>query len=185
VKSGAALLVAACLSAPDFTLGLSSFRGVKAALLLPLIGAFLSLYSKEDLLAFWRRPLTVGAAAILSFAALAALVYLLRSGHDTPVGASGLELRLRDILESLLVARPRFKEFAVGWPIFWWGAYLASKGRDARPFLLVGFIASLSIVNTFCHAHVPLSLSLLRTFHGFWLGSVLGLGLISLSRRRA
>jgi hypothetical protein len=175
---GAALLVAGLLSTENFLLGLSLFRGVKPALLLPLLLTAAVLYGPGEARDFLRRPLTVGGAALLGLLAAAAAVYVLRSGHDTPVGASGAELRLRGFLESLFGVRPRFKEFLIGHPLLWLGAYLSSRGRDARPLLLAGMVGPLSLVNIFCHAHIPLEISLVRAFHGFWLGTLGGFLLI-------
>jgi hypothetical protein len=180
---GSALFTAALLTSPNFLLGLVLFRGVKAAMVLPLILAAMDLYKKEDLKSALKRPLTSGGAMLLAAAAAAALVYVLRSGHDSGLGVSGSELRLRQFLENVFAIRPRFKEFAVGWPLLWLGAFLArTKKADPRPFQLAGLVAPISVVNTFCHAHIPLSISLLRVFHGFWLGALFGFVLIAAFR---
>jgi hypothetical protein len=170
-----ALVTAALLSSREFLLGLATFRGVKLALAVPFFLAAGELYRPEELKQFLRRPLTVGSAAFFAFAAAAAAIYLLRSGNESAVGASALEMRVRESLESFFVVRPRFKEFAVGWPLLWLGAHLIRREFNiGRACLLAGFVAPLSVVNTFCHAHIPLSISLLRVFHGFWLGGVIG-----------
>lgn len=190
----AALFVAACLSAPEFALGFEQFRGVKAALALPLVLAVLRLYPPDEIRSFLSRPVTFGAAACLLAAAGVLGVYLLRSGHGSPLDAGAAELRFREGLEGIFGVRPRFKEFAVGHPFLWLGLWLRGRragrvspaGRglfsDGRIFLIAGMAGQLSIINTFCHAHVPLKISLLRTFHGFWLGSLGGLALIAGAR---
>ena len=178
----AGLIIAALLSSGEFLTGFASFRGVKIALLLPLLLAAWETGRDLDLRSFLRRPLTMGAALLAAAAVLAAGVYLLRSGNDSALAASGLELRLRETLESLLGVRPRFKEFALGYPLLWLAAY---KNREKGLWDLAwvgGMIAPLSVINTFCHAHVPLSISLLRTVHGFWLGAIGGVLLIALVR---
>ncbi|MGQ0645736.1 MAG: DUF5693 family protein, partial [Elusimicrobiota bacterium] len=187
-----ALAAAALLSEPAFALGLARFRGVKAALVIPLVLAFFHLYSAAEIRRFLSKPLTMGAAVFALAAAGAAAVYVLRSGHGTALDAGGLERTLRANLESLLSVRPRFKEFAFGYPLLWLGFYLrwragaAAKGRpalaDGRAFILMGFVGPLSMVNTFCHAHAPLSVSLLRTFHGVWLGALGGAALAAAAR---
>lgn len=90
----------------------------------------------------------------------------------------------------------------IGHPLLLVGFYLKARGRgfrlptgrgpaaqalhfifhDPRPFLLAGFIGQLSLINTFCHAHTPLSVSLLRVYHGLWIGALLGGGAIHLLR---
>jgi hypothetical protein len=190
------LLVAALLATPSFAMGFSVFRGVKLAILLPLGVALFSLYRGDELRHILDENVTVGRLVLGVFVLGAASYFVLRIGHGTVADASPLELVMRGHLESLFGVRPRFKEFLIGHPFLWLGFYLRFRleggqkflpgGRralaqalhflfhDARPYLLVGFIAPLSIVNTFCHAHTPLSVSLLRTFHGVWLGALLG-----------
>ncbi len=192
----AGLLVAAFLSTPSFALGFSVFRGVKLALLLPLGAALFSLYRGGEIRHALHENVTVG-RLVLGGVVLGGVAYfVLRIGHGTVADASPLELMLRGHLETWLGVRPRFKEFLIGHPFLWVGFYLRHRlkkeglflpaGRsalaqalhfvfhDPRPFLLVGFIGPLSMVNTFCHAHTPLAISLLRTFHGVWLGAAVG-----------
>lgn len=181
LSCAAALIVAALMSSPDALSGLVPFKGVKAALVFPLFLAGWEIFRGKEAASLLRRPLNVGAAMLLALAAGAAAVYLLRSGNDSALAASGAEVRVRELLESLLGVRPRFKEFAVGWPLLWLAA--SAGKRDARWLWLGGMIAPISIVNTFCHAHIPLDVSLLRTFHGFWLGSLVGCSLILIRAR--
>lgn len=181
-----ALVVAGLLSAPVFEFGFEQFRGVKAALVLPLLAAFFLLYPPSEIRGWLKVPLTLGNATLfLGLAALAA-VYVMRSGHGTSLDAGGAELRLREGLENFFGVRPRFKEFAIGHPLLWLGVYIRSRFPERphfyRPLLLIGFIGPISIINTFCHAHIPLSVSLLRTWHGIWLGGLIGGFLISLSK---
>ncbi|MBK8576411.1 MAG: hypothetical protein IPN90_12285 [Elusimicrobia bacterium] len=189
----AGLLVAALLATPSFALGFSVFRGVKLALLLPLGMALFSLYRGDEIRHLLQENVTVGRLVLGLFVIGSVAYFVLRIGHGTVADASGMELLVRGHLETLLGVRPRFKEFLIGHPLLWFGFYLRlrlGEGRgvlplgrrsfaqalrfffhDARPFLLAGFIAPLSIVNTFCHAHTPLGVSLVRTFHGVWMGA--------------
>jgi len=85
---------------------------------------------------------------------------------------------MRSLLETLFIARPRFKEFLIGHPLLF--LFGASKGdvtlHHYRPlFLLFGLIGQASILNTFAHAHTPFLLSLLRSANGLVLGLVLGI----------
>jgi hypothetical protein len=178
------LLIAALLSTPDFFLGFERFRGVKAALALPLILAFGSLYSSSEIRGLAAKPLTLGLAVAAALAAAVLAVYLLRSGHGSSVAAGAAELRTRDALENFFGVRPRFKEFAIGHPLLWLGFYQLSQRRageraDGRPWILAGLVGQLSILNTFCHAHTPLAVSLWRTWNGVWLGAAGGLVLIA------
>ena len=190
------LLVAALLSDPSFTLGFSLFRGVKLALLLPLSVALFSLYRGDEIRHIFQENVTVGRLLLGGLVLGGVAYFVLRIGHGTVADASALELAFRGKLESFLGVRPRFKEFMIGHPCLWLGFYLRQRLRppstflptgrgalaqalhfifhDPRPFLLVGFMGPLSIVNTFCHAHTPLGVSLIRTFHGLWMGAAVG-----------
>jgi hypothetical protein len=197
------LLAAAFLSTPDFALGFEVFRGVKVSLLAPLGAALFLLYQAREVRHFFRERVTVGRLTLGIFVLGSVAYYVLRSGHGTAVDATGMELTVRGWLESVFGVRPRFKEFLVGHPLLLAGFYLRERLQsglslpaghgpaaqalhfalhDPRPFLLVGLVGSLSIVNTFCHAHTPLAVSFLRTFHGLWLGGAGGAILVGALR---
>ena len=106
---------------------------------------------------------------------LAAAVMLLRSGNYGLVGTS--EIMFRDWLEKILGARPRTKEFLVGYPalVVWYYLKRQEMWAHWREILrLAVTLAFSSAVNSFCHFHTPLSLTLLRGFNGWWIGLVLG-----------
>ena len=75
--------------------------------------------------------------------------------------------------------RPRTKEFLLGHPAM---LVLLYFGYDLRKIvvLLLGVIGQVSIVNTYAHLHTPLAVSLLRSFHGLWLGILLGVAAVIL-----
>jgi hypothetical protein len=181
--SGVALLgglwVGTILAETPFFLKLLEFRGVKAALVLPLLGALL-IHSARDRFAelkslLLRRP-TLGELALIVLGGGVVLIALLRSDNLSIIPVSGLEGRARGLLEGLLYARPRFKEFLLGHPLLLlWGAY-GRRLREYGPILLaLGLVGQVSIVNSFAHLHTPLLLSLLRTANGLALGLILGL----------
>ena len=183
-----ALLLSAFLSQPIFLLKVASFRGVKVSLILPpLVGLAIAYRGRWHA---WReslsatrnnRRLPLGGILLrgLALAASAGLIVfiIMRSGNtDGLVG--GTETRMRSLLETLFIARPRFKEFLIGHPLLF--LFGASKGdvtlHHYRPlFLLFGLIGQASILNTFAHAHTPFLLSLLRSANGLVLGLVLGI----------
>jgi hypothetical protein len=58
------------------------------------------------------------------------------------------------------------------------------RGRGALvPLAIVGSIGQVSMVNSFCHLHTPLLMTVTRTFNGLWLGVLFGLLLTWLVRR--
>ncbi len=193
-----ALFIASLLSRPDFMLGINTFRGVKIALALPLVLAFCQMYGLSEIRSFLKKPVTFGLLLAWGGMGIVFLVYLFRSGHNGFIAVSGWEHGLRDLLESFFGVRPRFKEFLIGHPFLWLGFYLMfdqwkrkQSASDAfcirdfghlRIFLVIGFIGQLSMINTFCHAHTPLAVSIERTFHGFCLGTLIGGILILFTR---
>jgi hypothetical protein len=166
------------------------FRGVKAALVIPLLGSAFLLFSPEEIRSVLARSVTVSNLLIFLGAAAALQLMIDRSGNFASA-PHPWELTVRSLLENALIARPRFKEFLIGHPLMILGLYLMSAPagfRDpsfgpstktlGRIFVWAGTVGLVSVVNSFCHLHTPLSLTLLRTFHGAWIGGVLGLLLV-------
>jgi len=190
------LAIAVLLYQPQFTLRLDTFAGVKLAYLLPLAVSGVVLFPQVLEGQWWRErwqpgrrwATLAGGLAVLGLFAL----LLLRTGNFSWFKASRPELALRDALETLLGVRPRFKEFLLGHPLLLLG--LVGRRLPAVPTriwpqiaVFFGMIGQVSLINTFCHIHTPLMLSLLRTFHGLWLGLLLGIlawGVWRLARRR-
>ncbi len=185
------LVAAGFLSDEAHFLKLEAFRGVKAALALPvLIAAVLALNDPQTRAALRTRH-GRGASGLVGAAVVGVLfVVLLRSGNVAEGGLLGglwppalleLERRVRDALDAWLLVRPRFKEFLVGQPALWLGLQLRRRlfNPRAQPWALglqlIGLLAPVSIVNSFAHLHTPLGVTLLRTLHGVWLGLLLGL----------
>ena len=178
------LLLAALLADPAFLVKLAEFRGVKASLLIPpLAGVILFLRQvgwpriREALLASKRLPTAAGALLFL----LAAGFLVLRSGNVDGL-VLGFEERTRGLLEALLLARPRFKEFLLGHPLLL--LFGGRRGPDLwrAPLLFFGLVGQASVLNTFAHAHTPLLLSLLRTGNGLAAGLILGTALYGFVR---
>ncbi len=115
---------------------------------------------------------------LLGIVALAAfLLVVARTGNDAGVGVSGVELKMRAILDRFLVVRPRTKEFLIGHPAFilalcWWAR---GRRRLALPCFVIGSIGQVSLLNTFCHIHTPLIASLWRDGLGLVIGTGFGI----------
>ncbi|HBK86980.1 MAG TPA: hypothetical protein DDZ53_13210 [Firmicutes bacterium] len=107
---------------------------------------------------------------------LAVYVLLNRTGNQSKVRILPIELEFRDWLYRTFGVRPRTKEF-LGYPVLLLGLYLWR--RQVRLLggmaVLLGFIAELSLVNTFEHLHHPILLSLTRAGLGLGMGVVFGL----------
>lgn len=187
------LLIVGLLSQRDFMLRTDQFMGVKLAHLLPVVTLAL-LYAGQ---LAWRSDkwpaqkdrflksmknlasnpvLMWQAAGMLAAVAIVGLM-VARSGNDSGVGVSGLELRFRSILDKVLYVRPRTKEFLIGYPALLAGIAFALRGRRqyAAPLVVIGSVGLVSALNTFCHIHTPLQLSLLRVFNGAVVGVLFGI----------
>ncbi|MEN6548211.1 MAG: DUF5693 family protein [Armatimonadia bacterium] len=116
--------------------------------------------------------------AIAIFVALGAVAFMImRSGNESAVEVSSFELRLRALLDQILVVRPRTKEILFGYPALFLGLSLLLNARRRGAWILLTFgsIALISLTNTFCHLHTPLFVSLLRAVNGLWVGLLVGI----------
>lgn len=184
--------VAGLLASLPFVVKVNQFAGVKLAHLVPLIlvswayalGVFSASSGREVLgraRHLWQRmvslPITVGAVVAGGVALMVLVLLLMRTGNEPGIGVSALEMKMRALLEQYLPARPRTKEFLLGHPALVVALAMAASG-GARwlsvVLLVVGAIGQASIVNTLCHTHTPLSLSLPRILIGAVLGAIIG-----------
>ena len=101
-------------------------------------------------------------------------VYLLRSGNVNSIPA--IEQHMRDILERLVVARPREKEFLVGYPaVFLAMVALARRWRWWFLMMVIGAsVAQVSLIDTFEHLRTPFVLSMERETLGLISGIITG-----------
>lgn len=192
------LLIAGMLSSSDYMMQIAQFRGVKFAQLLPLLIVFIVTLAH----AYAPSPRSAGVSpgpgwptvraglitatdafirywhAIAIFVALGAVAFMImRSGNESAVEVSSLELRLRALLDQILVVRPRTKEILFGYPALFLGLslLLAARRRGAWILITFGSIGLISLTNTFCHLHTPLLVSLLRAVNGLWVGLLVGI----------
>lgn len=188
---GAAFL-SAILTDSRFLLEIDIYRGVKLTFMLPVI-LMAVLYAKRyDLLqaagkglpAVWSRvnglldiKLTYKHIALLLVFLFVAYYFVGRSGHTGGVAVSGIELKLRALLEDAMYARPRNKEFMIGHPAFFLAAMAAYKGAPRLwQFVLVcgAVIGQASLVQTFCHMRTPVVMSFVRALDGYAVGIIFG-----------
>lgn len=188
-----AVLVAGLLTDVSYMLKVNQFMGIKAAHLVPILGvitvmaAGLPIFDKPfgqvqaDVASNIRKvvghPLFVWHALAVVAAMVIIGLALLRTGNDPGVGVSGIELKLRSILDRLMVVRPRTKEFLIGHPAMFVGLAMLLQGRKSwgLPLVVLGVIGQVSVLNTFCHIHTPLMITVIRAANGLILGLALGL----------
>lgn len=196
------LLVAGMLSKLIFMLHIDQFAGVKFAHLMPImliafafvagIGWGPDLWTsqkeraKSVLQQLAAQPMLIGQIAIGFVVLVMFGLVLARSGNDSGVGVSSFELRFRSILDAILYVRPRTKEFLVGHPALFAGLTLALGGRKnwAALLLIVGMFGEVSLVNTFCHIHTPIVISIYRSIIGAIFGLAIGIVLLLIFSRK-
>jgi hypothetical protein len=191
-----AMLIVGLYSPVQYLEGIGVFAGVKLAYLTPLVLAFAIAVTgspgvTEPLNHWWARvrlrstrflsqPITIflGIVVIVALGALAFAIS--RSGNQPAVAPTGGELKLRGLLEAVLVVRPRTKEFLLGHPALVLLVALSLHGRRTwLPLVAVlAGVGQISVLNTFCHFHSPLPVGFLRTINGMWLGVVVGVAVV-------
>ena len=99
------------------------------------------------------------------------MMYLFRSGNY--LALSNIEQLVRSFLQDTFVVRPRFKEFLIGYPALIFSCWLALNFKK-KDFLWLfnglGVIGLSSFINSFCHFHTPVMMSIYRSIIGFVLG---------------
>jgi hypothetical protein len=180
------VLVAALLTEWRYMMAADVFFGVKIAQLLPVLLVALFVWRTDRPARSWRatlrelwawsaHPLLLRYAIGVTVAGVAAVILLARSGNfGLPV--LSIEERLRTLLEDLLVARPRTKEYLIGHPALVLAGVAIAAGWRAWvvPFAAVAAVGQGGIVNSFSHIHTPLLYAAWRTVNALWLGALIG-----------
>ncbi|MEW6696479.1 MAG: DUF5693 family protein [Bacillota bacterium] len=177
-----ALFMVGMLADAAFMLKLDQFAGVKLAHVIPLLVVLLYfslVVAKgqglpEKLKGLLNQPVLLGVALAGALMAVALMIYVVRTGNEA-MTVSSLEMQFRGLLDQILGVRPRTKEFLLGHPALLLVLLFGYRDNRFLPLLLLGAIGQASLVNTFAHIHTPLLVSLIRAFHGIWLGILLGL----------
>lgn len=189
VNALGAYTVVSSLADIRYIMNIDYFSGVKVAFLLPLLlfplnylSAVMERRDWVPSISTWLQKspsyLILGIAMV---ALLGLYIYIGRSGNTSGIEVSSLEIRTREVLEMLFLARPRFKEFMVGYPVLMTMVYLYRKYHQDFILLLLGFgvmIGSISMVNSFCHDFTAVMISVNRTMAGLITGLIVGLGVL-------
>lgn len=172
------ILIAGIYSNIEYLLKFEQFRGIKLAFIVPLIFAVawsLKKYGK-NVFSLLQKPMTIISALIIAGVMACLALYIIRSGNTLILKPTAIEDSFRTFLENTLVARPRNKEFLIGYP----AAMLFVMMVMRKEFILLPLLGlfiqmgQVSVVNTMCHFHTPILLSLLRIVNGLWLGAIIG-----------
>ena len=181
----------ALLSGLDYYLNSLIFRGIKLSLIVPVAYtsvAYGIIFSdrnenyiekignmlKADIKVYW----LIIAAAIGGVAA----IYLIRSGNVNEI--SSVESVMRNTITELMPARPRTKEFLVGWPCLLLFLYFVKNTNCSvlNWCLAVGSsILFASVINSFCHVFTSVGTIYARVFNGLIIGVVVSAILLIIS----
>ena len=191
VTLGGVLVVVGLLSTPLTMLEIDRFSGVRLVLILPALIA-LALYVLTPRWGARIPPDRLAAAPVTVLQLLLGVVLLgvgylvlVRSGNQSDIAPSNVELALRAHLTTLLQVRPRFKEFVVGFPALMLFPALVptDRARWGWLFALAIGLGLSDVVDTFSHLHTHLAISALRVVNGAVLGVVVGAIAIVIYRR--
>ncbi|MBR2215091.1 MAG: hypothetical protein IJ849_04960 [Selenomonadaceae bacterium] len=188
---GAAYL-SASLADVEYFLEFNIFRGIKLTFILPLVLVAIAFLQRFDIFdgkmddtagfaSQFKRildmPVKIKTLLGLGVMAIAAVIFIARSGHTSGMPVSGLELKFRALLEETFYARPRSKELLIGHPAF---MLAAMAWRRKWPTLvlfvltIVAVIGQGSMVETFAHMRTPVYMSFMRGIGGLALGAMVG-----------
>ncbi|MBF8983384.1 hypothetical protein IZY60_07530 [Lutibacter sp. B2] len=186
------LMVGTLLSDIEYLLEMDIFRGVKFAQLTPIlilcIGYLVYFGYKKDkeykiprfCIEDVKKIVLDHVKIIHVIIGIAVLgigyIYIARTGHETNIQPSNIEMIFRNILEEKLFARPRSKEFLIAFPALMVCVLSACRGYKPLIFIssLVAVLGQTSVVNTFCHLRTPMVLSFTRTAYSLLLGIIIG-----------
>ncbi|WP_129598405.1 DUF5693 family protein [Anaerophilus nitritogenes] len=186
------LMIGSYLSDVEYLLEMSIFRGVKISQLIPIV-IYMMIYigyfgyknkklnpnttiKWKDMKELIFENVKVIYVILGVIVAAIGYVYIARTGHETSITPSDLEMIFRNVLEEKLYARPRNKEFLFAFPAIMIGVFMAYRGWKwfVFTFGLAAVIGQTSIVNTFCHLRTPMALSIARTGYSILLGVIIG-----------
>ncbi len=187
-----ALSTTTIISDINFLLEIDIFRGVKIAQLFPVL-VFMVLYlayfgfneinklnhkiSINEIKKLLFMSVKVWMVLLAGVLLVAGYIYIARTGHETNIEPSTIELIFRNFLEETLFARPRTKEFLISFPAIMLFIHTAVRRMRLLPFLfaLAAVLGQTSIINTFMHIRTPMYLSLARTGYSLLFGIILGI----------
>lgn len=123
-----------------------------------------------------RQPFTVRIAVTTALLLFVGSIWIARTGNDSGMEISGVELQFRAILEQLFITRPRTKEIFLGMPALIFAVWFIRQRRWMLAFgaVIIATIGQADLLNSFCHIHTPIFYALLRSIHGVWLGALIG-----------
>ncbi|MFC1483240.1 DUF5693 family protein [Candidatus Margulisiibacteriota bacterium] len=175
------LAIAALFSDRTFLIKINQFRGIKIAFIIPFIlysADVIYKYKKEltkDILSKITTPVRYHHAIFLGLIGFGFLVYIARSANFL-LGTFPGEDALRQLLSDIFYVRPRTKEIFFGYPFMVIALYYFSNmKKTTRWFItLLILVAPITVINSFCHFHTPLVVTIMRSIVGLIFGTSIG-----------
>ncbi|MBE7050537.1 MAG: hypothetical protein E7394_07210 [Ruminococcaceae bacterium] len=179
----------AMLSGIEYYVNNVFFRGIKVSLMAPLaytavvyyfffmkdskktIGSDIKKVLFSEIKVYWVLiALVIGAVGVY---------YIIRSGNVTEI--SPIEQALRDKVTDIFPARPRTKEFLIGYPSLVLFVYYAKKTNIH--LLQWGFavgtsILAASVTNSFCHVFTDYQTICMRVVNGLIVGTLISIAVL-------
>ncbi len=180
----AGVVLCSLLSGYDFYINSLIFRGIKLSLIVPILytaAVFCFIFGDgkkpfaervkmalcADIKVYW--------VIIFAFIALCGAMYIVRSGNVKTI--SGAESFMRNAITNRMAARPRTKEFLVGWPALLIMVYYIKETDIKLMRWMCGVGASVlfaSVMNSFCHVFTGAEIIFTRVINGMLLGLLFG-----------
>ena len=171
----------AMLSGMEYYVNNVIFRGIKISLIVPVVytvAAYYLMFMRDrkssvtnDIKNVLNAEVKVYWLLIAAVVAAVGMYYLIRSGNVSSI--SSLEKNLRSTVTELFPARPRTKEFLIGYPALVLFAYYVKNSDIQLVKWLLAIATSIlaaSITNSFCHIFTGFTVIVTRTFNGLILG---------------
>lgn len=171
------------LSGIDYYINNSIFRGIKLSLLAPVFYTAVLFYfmfvknDKSSILSDIKKVLisdikvywVIIGGVIIAIGAY----YIIRSGNVNKI--STLEHAMRNAVTEIFPARPRTKEFLIGYPALILLVYYMKKSDLTLIKWLLAIASSIlaaSVTNSFCHVFTDFSVIVNRTLNGLLIGII-------------
>ena len=175
--------VVASLADIRYIMSIEMYRGVRIALFLPILmfglNYLMTFKDEDNLFDMIHKLLMKHPTYLVAGMGVAGLVvvyiFLTRSGNTPTIPATQFELRVREQLEMMFLARPRFAEILIGYPSLLVLVYLYHRYKHNLILLILGFgviIGSTNMINSFCHVFTAINISINRTAAGLFVGSI-------------
>ena len=107
------------------------------------------------------------------------LYYIIRSGNVNKI--SGLEQAMRTTLTEIFPARPRTKEFLIGYPALVLFAYYMKNSKIHIINWILAVAASIlaaSVTNSFCHVFTDYQTICMRVVNGLIVGTLISIAVL-------